>query len=156
MRQLRSLYRADDGTSVVEMGLAAPLFASLLIGTVDLSNAYSTKLQIEQAAQRAVEKVMQRQVTVDDTTAFRTALQAEVQSAPGMSSSTVTVDVWLECNGTRQANYSSACPAGQVNRRYVTVAVARNFAPMFGTRFFPGANVDGTFTITTEAGVRVQ
>ena len=40
--------------------------------------------------------------------------------------------------------------------RYVTVSVQKNFTPLFGTRFFPGANSDGTFTLRSTAGVRIQ
>ena len=45
------------------MALVVPFFATLIIGVVDLSRAYSAKLQLEQAAYRAVEKVQQYQIS---------------------------------------------------------------------------------------------
>jgi hypothetical protein len=68
----------------------------------------------------------------------------------------VTVDFWLECNGTRTATYETNCAANQTYARYVTVSIDKAFTPMFGTRFFPGANANGTFTLTGEAGLRTQ
>jgi hypothetical protein len=40
--------------------------------------------------------------------------------------------------------------------RYAQITVNKSFTPEFGTRFFPGANADGTVDISATAGVRVQ
>ncbi|WP_310467629.1 pilus assembly protein, partial [Sphingomonas sp.] len=50
--------RDERGASVVELALVAPFLAAMLIGMVDMSNGYSDKLQLEQAAQRSIEKAM--------------------------------------------------------------------------------------------------
>ena len=46
------------GAAVIELALVAPVLALGVIGIVDVSNAYSRKLALEQGAQRAVEKIM--------------------------------------------------------------------------------------------------
>ncbi len=152
MRLLRSLARDERGASIIEMAMVAPVMASLLIGMVDISRAYSAKLQLVQAAQRSIEKVMQYQA---QSSTYGT-LYSEAAAAAGVPESNVTVDYWLECDGTRATTYASNCTPGQTYARYITVSIDKNFVPMFGTRYFPGANTDGTYTITGEAGLRTQ
>jgi len=142
----------ERGTSLIEMAMVAPVFAAMLIGMVDVSRAYSAKLQLEQAAYRSIEKVQQYRTTTDTYT----TLQAEAASAAGVATSAVTVDPWLECNGTRAASYTGVCPSGQVPTRYITVTIQKMFTPMFGSRFFPRANTNGTYTLTGQAGLRTQ
>ena len=149
---IRSFAADERGTSVVELALIMPVLSSMLIGMVDISRGYSAKLELEQAAQRSIEKVQQYQ-TPEDT---YSTLQSEAASAAGVATSAVTIDYWLECNGTRQAVYDSLCPAGQTYVRYVTVSIQKMFTPMFGTQYCPGANTDGTYTLTGQAGLRTQ
>jgi len=152
IQKIRKLAVDERGTSLIEMALLMPVFAAFLIGMVDLSLAYSEKLQLEQAAQRAIERVMNRQMT---STSYDT-LKTEAADAADVAESAVTVDFWLECNGTRQADYDTTCTSGQAFARYLTVEVQKDFTPLFGTKYFPGANADGTYTIRSEAGIRTQ
>lgn len=158
MQKLRNLLADDRGTSLIEMALATPIFAAVLMGMVDLSRAYSEKLQLEQATQRAIEKVFNNQT---QSTSYNT-LKAEAVSAAQdagyttVTTADVTIDYWLECNGVRQSNYDAACPDGQLNARYLNVAIQKKFSPHFGTQYFPGANSDGTFTLKADAGIRTQ
>lgn len=151
-RLFRTLARDERGTSLIEMAMVTPVFASLLIGMVDISRAYSAKLQLEQAAQRSIEKVQQYRTT---TSTYAT-LRAEAVDAAGVDPSAVAVTPWLECNGTRQANYNAVCPGGQHPSRYITVSIRKIFTPMFASRYFPRANADGTYTLTGTAGLRTQ
>ena len=150
-RRLSSLRADDRGTSIIEMGMLAPFLAALLIGMVDLSRAYSEKLHLEQAAQRAIERVMQNQGSASTTGALR----AEAAEAAGVPISAVTVDAWLECNGVRQADYNSACTQGEAYARFLQVAVQKTFTPKFSVKF-AGSNADGTFTLVATAGIRTQ
>ncbi len=149
---IRSLARDERGASIIEMAMVMPVLATLLVGMVDISRAYSFKLQLEQAAQRSIEKVQQYRTT---SSTFST-LQTEAATAAGVPATDVTVDYWLECNGTRQTSYTTVCPTTQTRVRYITVSITKKFSPMFGTRFFPGANSDGTYTIDAKAGLRTQ
>lgn len=150
MRRIGQLFADDRGASIVEMALAAPLLATMLVGMVDLSRGYSAKLQLEQAAQRTIERVQVSEFKETD----KPSLKAEAEAAAGTGSS-ATVDAWLECNGTRQGSYAATCSAGQIYARYVTVVVAQDYTPIFpigwGT---PNAN--GSYTLRGRAGVRVQ
>ena len=146
------LARNDRGASIIELALVAPVLASLLIGMVDLSRAYSYKLKLEQAAQRAIEKVQAYQTS----TSTYTTLQSEAAAAAGVPTNKVTIDYWLECDGTRASNYESVCTGSQTYARWVTVSVEGTFTPMFRSKYYPRANSDGTFTITGKTGMRTQ
>lgn len=151
----RSLLHCESGSSLIEMALAAPLLAALVIGMVDLSNGYSTKLQLEQAAQRTIEKVAQQR-----SSDFIT-LRAEAAEAAGVTVDAVTVDNWLECSSDgqawrRAASFDSACETGEpYAARYVMVDIVKTYVPIFSTSY-AGANADGTYTLHGKAGVRVQ
>lgn len=153
MTRLHSLFAETKGSTVVEMGLAAPFLATLLIGMVDVSRAYSSKLQLEQASQRTIEMVMQQKNVASD---YNAVLKAEGAAAAGVAESAVTPDFWLECDGVRQSDWNGSCAAGQVYARYVRVEIAKGFKPLFSSKYFPGASTDGTYTLRGRAGIRVQ
>ena len=158
IQKLRNLAADDRGTSLIELALATPLLAAVLMGMVDLSRAYSERLQLEQATQRAIEKVFNNQT---QSTSYNT-LKAEAVSAAqdagytSVTAADVTIDYWLECNSVRQGSYDDVCPNGQLIARYLNVAIQKKFVPHFGTQYFPGANSDGTFTLRSDAGIRTQ
>jgi Flp pilus assembly protein TadG len=151
-----SLAADTRGNSVVELALVAPILATFLLGMTDLSRAVAERLRLEQAAQRSIERVMQGQ---ESSSTFAN-LAADAAAEAGVAVGNVTVTPRLECNGTTTASgaaYAAAtCTGTQIAAGYVTVSVTKNFQPMFGTRFFPGANANGTFTLTGVAGVRVK
>ena len=154
----KRLSQDEGGNSIIELALVAPVLATLLIGMVDLSRAYSSKLMLEQAAQRSIEKVQQYQASASTPTLLKAETVAAAQAA-GFTSTTaadVTVDFWLECNGTRAADYESSCPTGQTYGRWVSVDLKATFTPMFRVRRWMGSNADGTFTIHGIAGMRTQ
>src|SRR3982750_3480101 len=80
------LFANNRGAAVIEMALVAPVLALGVIGIVDVSNAYSRKLALEQGAQRAVEKIMD---TTENTT-VETTLANEVQCQVNGSTTATT------------------------------------------------------------------
>ncbi|HYU95393.1 MAG TPA: TadE/TadG family type IV pilus assembly protein [Sphingomicrobium sp.] len=157
-RRIKSLARDENGASLIEMGLALPILSSLLIGMVDISRAYSAKLQLEQAAYRAIEKVQQYNTTAStyDTLKSEASAAARASGFASATDSDVTIDFWLECNGARAADYNSVCPGSQTYARWVTIDIQGTFTPMFASRRWPGANSNGTFTLHGKAGLRTQ
>ena len=162
---LSRLAREQRGAAIIELALAAPFLAALVIGMTDLARGYSTKLQIEQAAQRTVEKVEQQKSVA---TSYNTMLSTEATNAmadagysSGSGNQQITPDSWLECgsNGTwtRQSDFNGSCPnASDISARYVSVRISRDFSPMFRSRHWPGANSSGNFTVSGFAEVRIQ
>lgn len=149
---MRSLFTCERGNSFIEMALAAPILTALLIGMVDISRGVSTKLQVVQAAQRTVELVQRSGFAYGQIS----ALETEAETAAGTGSN-ATVTAWLECgSSTTRLDYTGTCSPGEPYSRHMDVTITKSFTPLFGTRFFPGANTDGTYTVTGLAGVRVQ
>jgi len=158
IRQFQSLARDEGGASIIEMGLMLPILASLLIGMVDISRAYSAKLQLEQSAYRAIEKVQQYNTTEStyDTLRSEAGSAARAAGFTSVTDSDVAIDYWLECNGSRQANYDTVCTGGQTYARWITVDITAKFTPMFSSSRWPGSNTDGTYTLHGKAGLRTQ
>ena len=153
----KPLARDERGASIIEMAMVMPVLGSMLIGMVDISRAYSAKLQLEQSAYRAIEKVQQYQATESTYTTLKSEAVAGAQAAGfNVTDNDVTLDFWLECNGSRQSTYDMSCPGGQTPARWVTVDIQAKFTPMFSSRRWPGANSDGTFTLHGQAGLRTQ
>lgn len=154
MQEHVSLSADERGNSLIEMALVAPVLATLLVGAVDMSRAYSAKLNLEQAAQRTIELIQRSEYT----TSNNATLAADAQAAAGAGSS-ATVASWLECNndGTKLDYDTGTCSNSSAPyARYVQLTVQKPFTPTFGTRFFPGANANGTYTIRATAGIRTQ
>ena len=69
IRRLCQLGRDKRGAAVVELAVVAPMIALLTVGVVDLSNGFSRKLKIEQAAQRSIEKISRLATNIVHTAA---------------------------------------------------------------------------------------
>lgn len=149
--RLRALWGDRRGAAAIEVAIIAPVLATMVVGVVDLSRGFSMKLELEQAAQRAIEKVMNGQATT--TTAA--ALKTEAATVAQVDESAVAVDFWLECNGVRSADYNTVCTSGQTYARWMSVAITKTFTPMFATKW-AGANANGTYTVVGKTGVRIQ
>jgi Flp pilus assembly protein TadG len=147
------LIRDQRGTSVIELAIAAPILSLFLIGMVDLSRAYSAKLQVEQAAHRTIEKVQRNGFTLGD----QTSLQTEAETAAGAGSS-ATVVASLECTasgGTVTVKaFNQTCSDTDTFARYVRVQITKAYTPMFRLRFGVAANAN--YTLHGNAALRVQ
>jgi Flp pilus assembly protein TadG len=169
------------GAAVIEMALVAPILALGVIGIVDVSNAYSRKLALEQGAQRAVEKIMQTTsyTTVENTLATEAICQVNgtttttsggtttttCNSSP-INSSNVTVTWRLHCvdssgHVTEQTSTNSAtfdtyvCPSGTASQaKYVQVALTDTYSPLFPIHFAAFNTSDNTYHLGAVAGMR--
>ncbi|URD62187.1 pilus assembly protein [Sphingomonas sp. KRR8] len=150
---------SEQGTAVLELGLAIPLVFVLLLGMIDVGKGFSMKLQLEQVAQRSVEKVMNGQADRSQLDAIKN----EAAAAAGVSTSAVTTSAWLECSptngGTPTYNYypndSGPCANGQVSRRYLRVTINKSFTPMFAVGW-AGVDANGNYNLTGATSVRTQ
>ena len=170
-----SIKRDDRGAAIIELALVAPFFALMVVGIVDMSNAYSRKLALEQASQRAIEKVMQTTQldTVQDTLKSEACAQVDGVNADGSCKNTpitandVTVTFRLECTnaaGTMTSQTSTdadtfdtyTCASGTTKEaKYISVTVASFYTPMFPIHFAK-IDRDGTYHLSATAGVRTK
>jgi Flp pilus assembly protein TadG len=156
----RNIWSDDRGASIIELALLMPVLATIVIAMSDLSRAYSTKLELEQAAYRAIERVQQYQ----STEATYSLLQTEAVSAANdagftdVTASNVNVQWTLECNGV-DTTYDTSCTGGATQMRWIKVDVTKTFTPSFTPISFNrwlGANTNGSFTLHGKAGLRTQ
>lgn len=151
----------ERGAAVVELALVAPMIALMVIGVVDMSNAVARKLQLEQAAQRAIEKVMNTtgDTTVEQTISDEVICQINGANADGtcktgrMTASNVSVTYRLECNGTLST--ATDCNTGETAAEWIQVSLTDTYTPMFPIRF-KGLNGDGKYHLAAVAGMRIQ
>ena len=147
----RNPLRDEGGAAVIELALIAPVLALMTIGVIDVSQAFGRKLTLEQAAQRAVEKVMQ---TTGSTTPEGT-IKAEAAAQAGVSQDNVTVTYRLECDGVKVDDFSTKCTDDQIEARYLMVTVNGDYDPMFPSHYF-GNSDDKVYHMTAVAGVRTK
>ena len=146
---IKKLAGSSRGTATIELALILPIFASMLIGVVDITTAFNRKLEMEQAIQRAIERVMQ---TTTDYTVEQN-IKAEAAAAAGIDEDDVTVTYSLTCNGVVTAA-DTDCAPGQTEVRYTNVSATTTFTPMF-----PLSRLGLTaaaFTIDVETGIRTS
>ena len=173
-----SLLANARGAAVIEMALVAPVLAAATIGIIDISNAYSKKLALEQGAQRAIEKIMNTTETssVEATLATEAVCQVNGTTTTGgvttcntspITASNVTVTWTLDCTvgGTMTAytttssatydGYILSCTnLGGTKAGYVQVTVTDNYSPLFPIHF---AGFNGsTYPISATAGTRTM
>lgn len=142
----------QKGVTVIEFAFVAPLLVLFILGITDAARAVSAKLTIDQAAYRAIEKIAVGTVQTDYTFA-----QTEAATAAGVPTSQVTVTSWLECDGTKQPNFTDACTGTQQTARYVKIAITKSFVPSFGYgKYFLNADSSGNVAMSTEESIRIQ
>jgi len=171
-----SLHIDTRGAAVIELALIAPVLALTVIGIVDMSNAFSRKLALEQGAQRAIEKVMQttEDDTVQGTLTTEAVCQVDGLNANGtcktspITASDVTVSWRLECTDTTSGALTTqtstdadafdalTCPGGSKEARYLQVALQDKYTPLFPIRFASFNTSDGTYHMSATAGMRIQ
>ena len=145
-----NLARNQRGSVIIELAFIAPILATMIVGVVDLSAAYGRKLVLEQAAQRAVEKIMQ--TTGEDT--VDATIRNEAAAAAGIPVSQVTVSFTLTCNGV-STDYATKCADASTAVRYIEISLWDTYTPIIPATF-TGMNSDGTYTLTAKNGIRTQ
>lgn len=162
MMTTRSLLRDEEGTSIVELALLAPILTGLLFAIVDLGKGFNEKVRLEQVVQRTIEKAQQG-VQADPQSGIFATLKAEAAAEANTDPSNVVVKYWLECNGvskftgfaTMAADYNQVCPDGQTFARYLEVSLSRAYTPTFNMPWL-GANAQGQVIVKAREGIRVQ
>jgi len=169
------LFANESGAAVIELALLAPILAVLAIGTVDLSNAFSMKLALEQGAQRAIEKIMQttQETTVESTLATEAVCQVNGTNSDGscktspITASNVTVTWRLLCtdsSGTTTSQTTTdstafdamSCATGSTSARYVQIKVTETYTPIFSLHFGGYSSTDGGYDVSATAGMRTS
>ena len=177
------LLSSERGAAVIEMALVAPVLALGVIGIVDVSNAYSRKLALEQGAQRAVEKIMNTTENASVESTLANEVQCQVNGSTttsttsgGVTTTTtscntsstqaITVTWRLDCttgttttstSTTSSATYDTlvaGCTSPSTKAGYVQVTVTDKYSPLFPIHFAAFNTSDSTYHLAATAGVR--
>jgi len=165
----------DRGAAVIEMAMIAPVFALGVIGIVDVSNAYSRKLALEQGVQRAVEKIANttENTSVESTLANEVRCQVNGSTTSGgvttcNTSPTQDISVQWRLNCTVGANTTTGLTTSSATydtwvsncagtkAGYVQVTVTDKYSPLFPIHFSSFDTSDSTYHINATAGVRTM
>jgi len=123
---LRRIARDERGTSLIELSFIIPVLILLGVGASDLALCYAQGLKLQQAAARTMELA----IASGTNNISSSALQTEASTASGVSTSNITVDMWLECDGVRQTSFSGSC-AGTSPSRFASVTITDTYNWMF-------------------------
>lgn len=156
IRITRKLRRDSRGFGAMELALSLPFVLFLCLGMIEAFGLVATKIDYERAAQRTTDYAFAKRPNTADGTYLVTVARA----AASVPAESVAVQIFLECDGTRQSDFNSNCMAGEVPARFVSVEIrqaqATRFdwaalAGIFGVRGFASSIV-----VTGDSLVRIQ
>lgn len=147
---IKKLVRADGGTATLELALVLPILASLLIGVVDITTAFNRKLVMEQAVQRAIERVMQ----TTTTQTVEANIKAEAAAAAGIPIENVTVVYTQTCNGVSTPTTQDCPNVNDTQVLYTNVSAWTSFTPMFPLARLGMTN--SAFRLNVKTGIRTS
>ncbi len=153
---IQQIARDQRGTSFIELSILLPFLMLILLGSIDMSRLISTRMDLEQAAQRTTDLAL----SARPNSANGQYLVNEAAAASGLPADHVQVEIFLACDGTRVGDFNAGCAAGEQRARYVSVQIQDEVAPMFDWSTlgsFVGVTAfDSTFTIRGDSTVRFQ
>ena len=167
MDRFLKLWREQRGAVIIELAFVAPVIALMTVGVVDLSNGFSNKLRLEQAAQRSIEKVMQTTgiTSVEDTIANEAICQVNGTNANGSCKTTpitaanVTVTHLLYCRDDEdnedEIEDEGDCDDDETASRWIRVTIWSEYEPLFPVHF-SGIDSGGVYRIEAKAGIRTE
>lgn len=147
---IRRLAANARGAAVIEYAIAAPFLILIMVGTIDLSRAFAAKTRLHAALSRTLE--MAQLGTGDGSYDY---LVAEAASAAGVPEEKVTLDKWIECDGTKK-DYEETCASGEETARYLELSIESDYTPMFDGAVFGTNFVGGLVDISVSDTLRVQ
>ena len=109
------------GFGAMELALALPVLMLLCLGMIDIWNLVAKKLDYEAAAQVTTDMAQARRPNGTGTAYLVTIARAN----SGAAADEVTVEAFLECDGTKMTNFTDSCTAGQTTARFVSVEILR-------------------------------
>lgn len=146
------LMQSEQGTSVIELAVAAPVLLMFLVGITDLGRGLTERYRLQQAVNRTLEMAQ----TGRDAE-YITLLKTEGAAAAGVPEDNVVPEQWVQCGGdltTRRA-WTEDCAGGE-SARFVKLTITGSFTPLFGTIGYSSAQPDGTVRLTAHATLRVR
>jgi len=143
------LLRNEYGGSLVELAMTLPLFALMLLGSVDFGRAYFLATEVAGAAHAAAVYGSQNPT---DTTGMQTAAQDDAPNVPNLSVTTPTYG----CECADGSSYSASCATtpsscpSSLNVVYrVNVTVTGTYTPLL-----PWPGIPSSLSFSSTASMR--
>ena len=156
MTILKRLSRDIRGTGAMELALCLPMLLVLLVGMIDVSRLVAARIDAEQAAQRATDYAL----AVRPRSANGAYIRNQATSDGTTLAEDVSVDIFLECDGERQADFRRMCDAGEDTARFVSVEIDRDVDFVFDwsrfTALFGSTVLGDGITVQGDSLVRFQ
>jgi Flp pilus assembly protein TadG len=148
MGHLRAFLRSESrGVAALELAIAAPVLAFLLIAAVDFSIGQYTKFQLRSAAQAGAEYAA---VSGYDASAISSAATSSTSLANISVSSSKTCGC-VSSNTVVTNSCSSPCANGATLGTYATVTATKSFSTLLSYPMIPA-----TYDLTATSKVRIQ
>ncbi len=161
-RALRRFARNIRGLAASEFALLLPVMLTILIGTVEVGNAFIIDRKVTSAVQTASDLVAQaRQVTTADLTDILTAVDLIIRPFDTTKGGTVIYSVvmdsggtvsigWSRTSGTGAPSPTTSVPSGLLQPGSSVIVAAMNY------RYVPliGSGLIGNITISDAAYLR--
>jgi Flp pilus assembly protein TadG len=101
MKRVIALLRSDDGASMLELSLMAPILVLLAIGLIEISRFAYYSIQVGGAARAGVQYGAQNLVSATDTSGMVAAATADAENVPGFAA---TASVSCTCADASPCN----------------------------------------------------
>jgi Flp pilus assembly protein TadG len=152
-RFLSRLWHDRRGSSLIELSFILPVLIMLACGAIDLATCYARQLQVQQAAARTMEFA----IASGYNSLTTSSLATEATSAAGTGVNVAaTGDIWLECDGVRQAGTTTSCTGSAVPARYAAVTITDTYQWMYEQLVPSWNNQPYSVNLRGYAEVRIQ
>lgn len=143
---LRGYLGAEEGSSLVELGLLMPFFLLMLFGAVDFGRAYYLSIEVAGAAHAGADYGSQNW---GDTSGIRSAATNGAPDVPSLSVASATYG--CECSdGTLSSTNCVAVPTCSVSVvNWVQVQASATYTPLF-----PWPGIPSSMSISKTARIR--
>lgn len=129
----RRLIRCRRGQATIELAAASTVLTMIMFGTIELSRAFYSSCEVENAARAGVQYA-----AVFPTTATTTEIQnAALADAANMQGLTVVATQYLQCDNGSTPNFSTGTCASGAVRTYVKVVTTGQFNTVGRYPFIP-------------------
>lgn len=146
---LRRLRRDTRGASMIEFGMLAPFLGLLVAGMIDLGQGLSERYTLQQAVNVGLEMLHSAapEADADESQVDYSFVRDEAAAAADVDVDQVTMDQWLECDGTRQDDFNGTCEDDEAVARYIELSIEKIYS---GSLFL------GEVEMAARGAVRVQ
>jgi Flp pilus assembly protein TadG len=111
---INALRVSDTGTALVELGVAIPIFTTLLLGSAELARVAYASIEVTNAAKAAVQYGAQTSATAADTTGIKLAATNEAYNLNGLSTTVATSCICSD--GSASTCLNTDCSSSQIEQ----------------------------------------